>query len=108
MSNTDDLIKHTEIQFLTTVGFDSVIRLQQETNAQVKELNDTLKELNTEILQMMAAADIKAVAVGELAVKVIDSSSSRIDKQKLLEYGVDAIIISESTVVKEYSYLKVS
>jgi len=108
MSNTDDLIKHSEVQFLTTNGFDDMIRLRQETNAQVKELTATLKGLNSEILEMMDRAEIKAVAVGDLAVKVIDSSNSRIDKQKLLEYGVDAFIISESTVVKEYSYLKVS
>jgi hypothetical protein len=108
MSNTDDLIKHTEIKFLTTNSFDSIIRLRQETNAQLKELTATLKGLNTEILEMMELAEIKAVAVGELAVKVIGSSNSRIDKQKLLEYGVDAFIISESTVVREYSYLKVS
>jgi len=106
--STDDLIKHTEIKFLSTNGFDSMIRLRQETNAQVKELTATLKELNREILEMMESADVKAVAVGELAVKAIGSSSSRIDKQKLLEYGVDAIIISESTVVKEYNYLKVT
>ena len=74
----------------------------------MKELTATLKRLNSEILEMMKLADIKAVAVGDLSVKVIGSSNSRIDKQKLLEYGVDAIIISESTVVKEHSYLKVS
>ena len=104
----NDLIKHSEIPFLTTNGFGDIIRLRQETHIKLKTLKEELDGLNTEILQMMEAAAVKAVAVGELSVKVISSSNSRIDKHKLLEYGVEPTIISESTVVKEYSYLKVT
>jgi len=104
----NDLIKHTDIPFLTTNSFEDVIRLRQETHAKFKSIKGELDELNKEVLQIMLAANVKAVAVGELIVKVIDSSSSRIDKNKLLDYGVEPTIISESTVRTEYSYLKVT
>jgi len=98
------------VEFLTKNDFEAVVQSRAVLKDEIKDLEKQLKSHNEEIEAMMIAAgvDDSKVNTGSYTVAIIASSNSRIDQQKLLEFGVEPGIIVAATVKKEYQYLKIT
>lgn len=66
---------------------------------QEREIQTKKRELQDLILPAMSKARVQAVMVGEEPVRVIESTSSKLSKERLVELGVSVAVIQKATVV---------
>jgi hypothetical protein len=78
-----------------------------ETIQQRKSLEDKEKEIRSEVKEDMAEKGEKAVLCNGIRVTYVDSCSTNISKQKLLEAGVSVAVIERATVRTPYSTIQV-
>lgn len=75
---------------------------------QIAVLTTNLKALKEDIKEAQIRNGEKAIIVGDWRCRVYEGHSSKLDKKKLLEYGVTVEIIEKSTVTTEYIACKIS
>ena len=102
-TTTTDLVPWNKVKGLEKSRLNLLIDDRSRVKAQIDALTESLTNLNNKILNALASADVKSVAVGETRVTLVaGGTSEKLDKKKLwtrlLELGV-----KEKTVVKAYA-----
>lgn len=88
--------------------FLTLIQNRQDITETKKIAEAELKEINEQIMAHMVDAGEKAVLVDDWRVTFVQSSTSTINKQRLLELGVSAKIIKKATKVTPKEYVQVT
>ena len=98
------------VDFLEKNDFRNIVAGREDLRSQIKELEKSLRSQTEEIEAMMIAAGVqdRAITTDFYTVRIVQSSNSRIDMQKLLEHGVEPGVIVAATVKKPYQYIKVT
>lgn len=91
-----------------TGKFSNQVTKRQEIKGRMEDLKAQLDTLNGEIEVEMARNNLKLVSCGQYRVNLVESSSSTLSKEKLVEAGVPAETILACTVTKEYAYVQVT
>jgi hypothetical protein len=73
-----------------------------------KQAEAEAKRLNAELQLMWADVETKTVMDEGARVTLVQSSSSTINKERLLELGVLATVIKEATKTTNYSFVKIT
>jgi hypothetical protein len=99
----------SEYKELKQLHFDQLLNKRTDLKAEISFREGRLKELDVEIQSAMAVAGTEKVVWEDRPVQIVHSKgASKIVPEKLLERGVPADVIAESTVEgKGYSYLLV-
>lgn len=95
----------------TGINAQRFIRLlsrRQQASEEKKILETSLSELNEEIKSWMLDAGEKAVVADDWRVTVVQSTQSTISKERLLELGVSAKIITKATKTTPKEYIQVT
>jgi hypothetical protein len=90
------------------VTFDRLVgdlRSAQTLKAQAEQ---EIKELQAKLQVYFTDSDAKTVLSEQCKVTLVQSSNTRLDKQKLLEAGVPAQTIIDATVSTPYQFVKVT
>lgn len=98
-------LRDTEID---SQRFIRLLSKRQQASEEKKELEATLAELNEEIKSWMLDAGEKAVVADDWRVTVVQSTQSTISKERLLELGVSAKIITKATKTTPKEYIQVT
>jgi|SRR6267142_5272113 len=88
--------------------FTQLVGELRAANEVKKQAEAESKRLNGELQVMWADVDAKTVMDEGARVTLVQSSSSHISKEKLLEAGVLATVIRDCTKISSYSFVKVT
>lgn len=116
MSEDDVTIDSGDVDFLHKNDFGLVVSSREDIKVELDALKQKLKAHNDEIESMMIAsgvADQKVSVKDPLSgsthyVKLIKSTRTNLSKQKLVEFGVEPMVIAQATSTTNYSYVKVT
>lgn len=93
--------------YLSDNDFDDKVRQRFNVSSKIKELDNTLKQLNAEIGTMLTVAGVDKVLSDDLTVSMVAGKSSHLSKTKLLELGVSPDTIASATKETRYSSLRI-
>ncbi len=99
-----------EYTYLEENDFDEMAQRRHQLSTEVKERKKELDKLNLEMAMMLTVADAQSVSCDGLLVTLVEGRlSKKLDKMKLIEYGVSAAVIEKSTTESRGNpYIKVS
>ena len=91
----------------------TVIDLEEQIKALEKRKNDAKAVLQEAMEVYRGESDeakkfVVACELGEIVVTFVDSSSSSVKRDLLLEAGVKPSVVDEATVVRPYTYIRVA
>lgn len=108
-------IESGDVDFLSKNDFGAVIGSRETIKAELDDLKQQLKAHNDEIESMMIAAGVQdsKVSVKDVQgvvhyVTIVKSKRTNLSKQKLVEFGVEPMVIAQATSTTDYQYIKVT
>ena len=106
----EPVIDYSDYTYLLENGFDEKAQRRHELSTQAKEIKKELEGLNLEMAMMLTVADAAKVQCDNLTVSLVEGRvSKKLDKHKLIEFGVSAAVIEKATVEsKGNPYIKVT
>lgn len=99
----------SEFKELKQLGFDKLVETRVRLKDEIEFRTQKVKELDDEISAALAVSGAEKVLWEDRPVQIVHSrSGSKIVAERLLEHGVPASVIADSTEPgKEYQYLLV-
>lgn len=106
----EPVIDFSEYTYLEENDFNEMAQRRHELSTEIKERDVELKRLNLEMAMMLTVADVQKVWCDGLTVSLVEGRvSKKLDKHKLIEFGVSAAVIEKATVEsKGNPYIKVT
>ncbi len=106
----EPVIDYSEYTYLEENEFDEMAQRRHLLSSEIKERDVELKALNLEMAMMLTVADAAKVQCDNLTVSLVEGRvSKKLDKHKLIEFGVSAAVIEKATVEsKGNPYIKVT
>jgi hypothetical protein len=107
---TEDLVQWNKVKGLERSKLDLLLGERRKIKDIIDTANESLTKVNSKILNALATADVKSVAVGETRVTLVaGGQTEKLDKKKLwtrlLELGVKDKVVTkafaDSTTVEE-------
>lgn len=107
---TEDLVQWNKVKGLERSKLDLLLGERRKIKDIIDTANESLTKVNSKILNALATADVKSVAVGETRVTLVPGGpTEKLDKKKLwtrlLELGVKDKVVTkafaDSTTVEE-------
>jgi len=92
---------------MVDLSFEDAVRERYKLSDTMKAMKERVDELSDYITSQLMALDVKRAAVGDLVVSYVESKNTRIDRKLLLEHGVTADQIVNSTVSTPYTYVQI-
>lgn len=99
---------YTDFRSLVKSKFAEKVRQSAALAYKIKQLDEEKRKIQAELSVLLKNEDVKTVKVDEIRVTLVESSNSHLDKQKLIAAGVPVGVIQAATVVKPYTYVKIT
>jgi hypothetical protein len=98
---TEDLVQWNKVKGLERSKLDLLLGERRKIKDIIDTANESLTKVNSKILNALATADVKSVAVGETRVTLVPGGpTEKLDKKKLwtrlLELGVKEKVVSKA------------